>query len=137
MTALSGVFTSKTCVKTARSRSNFTNICTPSPSRAAFAPARHRYLSGSCITPISSFRQSLFLANGSACRIWLHATPREEAEIESMKKQLESPDIWASEITDSIFKVIVIAGIVGVSILLFYVGMPVIDNVINSFPRTS
>jgi hypothetical protein len=47
----------------------------------------------------------MYIAGDSASSSRLHATPREEAEIESMKKQMDSPDIWASETIDSIFKV--------------------------------
>mmetsp|Transcript_5370 Transcript_5370/g.11792 ORF Transcript_5370/g.11792 Transcript_5370/m.11792 type:complete len:126 (-) Transcript_5370:340-717(-) len=68
----------------------------------------------------------------------VNANSREEAEIEAMKRQASSgKDIWDSEVFSTIFKVIIVSGIVGVSILLFYVGQPVINNVVNSFPTAS
>ena len=35
----------------------------------------------------------------------LHATPKEEAEIEAMKSQMAGSDIWESELVSILFKV--------------------------------
>lgn len=53
---------------------------------------------------------------------------------EQMKKEIESQDIWDSEISSVVIKILIIAASIGTVVLLVYAAQPVITNTINSFP---
>ncbi|KAG2496242.1 hypothetical protein HYH03_005840 [Edaphochlamys debaryana] len=64
------------------------------------------------------------------------ATEQDEREIEEMKRQAEKGDLLEGGVADVGVKLVAVAGFVATVLLLGTLAQPVIQNIINTFPKS-
>jgi len=62
------------------------------------------------------------------------AATKDEKAVEQMKRDIEKGDVWDNEVVGLGLQVALVAGIVAVSIFIFNLGRPIVDNTLKSFP---